>query len=417
MKNRSIQREDAARIAEKVRDFYDQHPYPPPVEDLDRYWRRWDNRQRRRADIHLFWPDELFREDRSVLVAGCGTSQAAKYALRWPKAQITGVDVSETSIKETGKLKLKYRLDNLDLQRLPIERVQEIGKSFDQVVCTGVLHHLPDPDAGLQSLREVLEPHGALHLMVYAPYGRAGIYLLQEYCLGLGIGSSADEIRDLATTLQALPGDHPIVPLLRNSPDFRSEAGIADALLHPQDRAYSVPELFDYVARSGLQFGRWLRQAPYLPHCGALTATPHQPLLADLPAREQYAALELFRGTMLRHNAVLYRDDHPGKPQPIRFDGDAWLEYVPLKLPETVCVEERLPPGAAGVLINRAHTYNDIYLPIDAREKKMFDAIDGQRTIGEITGSDERRETVRGFFQRLWWHDQVVFDASRCAKL
>ena len=404
-------------FANEVCAFYEAHPYPPPIEDLDRYRQFWDNPQRRRADAHLFWPGEPYREDRRILVAGCGTSQAAKYALRWPRAQVTGIDVSTKSIEETEKLKRKYRLDNLDLKRLPVERAKELGISFAQVVSTGVLHHLPDPNAGFLALREVLEPRGALHLMVYAPYGRAGVYLLQEYCRRLGIGSSDAEIRDLAASLKALPRDHPIAPLLSNSPDFRSEAGLADALLHPKDRAYSVPELFETIARCGLQFGRWLRQAPYLPHCGALQATPHTPLFAELPTYEQYAAVELFRGTMLRHSAVLYRDDHPGEPQPVRFDGDAWPEYVPIKLPETICVEERLPPGAAGVLINRAHTYNDIYLPINAQEKRMFDAIDGERPIGEIAAEEKQRETARAFFQCLWWYDQVVFDASLCAAL
>ena len=65
---------------------------------------------------------------------------------------------------------------------------------------------------------------------------------VQEYCRRLAIGWSEREIADLAATLKALPPDHPIVPLLRNSPDFASVAGLADALLHPQDRAYTVTE-------------------------------------------------------------------------------------------------------------------------------------------------------------------------------
>ena len=133
-----------------------------------------------RVDAHLFWPTEPYREDRSVLVAGCGTSQAAKYALRWPHAKVTGIDVSATSIQRTEKLKRKYRLDNLEVRQIAVERAGELGRRFDQVVSTGVLHHLPDPDAGLRSLRDVLEPGGAMHLMVYAPYGRAGVYMLQD---------------------------------------------------------------------------------------------------------------------------------------------------------------------------------------------------------------------------------------------
>ena len=81
--------------------------------------------------------------------------------------------------------------------------------------------------------------------MVYAPYGRAGVYMLQEYCRRLGIGWTEAEIRDLAASLKALPADHPIVPLLRTSPDFSNTAGLADALLHPRDRAYDVPQFIN----------------------------------------------------------------------------------------------------------------------------------------------------------------------------
>ena len=88
------------------------------------------------------------------------------------------------------------------------------------------------------------------------------------------------------------------------------------------------------------------------------------------------------------------------------------FDYVPVRVPDTLCVQERLPPGAAAVLINRAHTYTDIYLPIDAREKRLVDAIDGERSMGEIAG-DEHRDFCCTLFQRLWWHDQVVFDSSR----
>lgn len=403
-----------AGAGDEVREFYERHPYPPSVDDLERYRRRWDDPSRRRADFHLFWPAEPYREDRSVLVAGCGTSQAAKYALRWPRAEVTGIDVSATSVRRTEELKRKHRLENLQVHQLPVERATELGRRFDHIVCTGVLHHLSDPDAGLAALREVLEPSGALHLMVYAPYGRAGVYLLQEYCRRLGIGSSAPEIRDLAASLGALPPDHPLVPLLRSAPDFRQEAALADALLHPQDRPYSVPQLLDFVARAGLQFGRWVRQAPYLPRCGALAASPHRPLLTRLPVQEQYAAVELFRGTMVRHSAVVYRNDRPGRAQPIHFDGDAWLGYVPVRMPEAISVQERLPMGAAAVLINRGHTYTDLYLPIDAREKQLLDAIGGERTLGEIGRGCGNLDVVRGLFERLWWYDQVVFDGSRC---
>ena len=165
--------------AREVRDFYERYPYPPPVDSLDQYRHLWQDRARRRADHHLFFPTKPYTEEHSILIAGCGTSQAAKHALRWPGAHVVGIDFSATSVRCTEELKRKYELKNLEVRCLPLERVGELGASFDQIVCTGVLHHLPDPDAGLGALRDVLATDGAMHLMVYAPYGRTGIYMLQ----------------------------------------------------------------------------------------------------------------------------------------------------------------------------------------------------------------------------------------------
>ena len=410
----------ALDVAEQVQDFYDRYPYPPPVESLDQYRRAWQDQGKRRADYHLFWPDRSYQEDHSVLIAGCGTSQAAKHAVRWPAAQVTGIDLSVTSVRCTEELKRKYNLTNLQVYQLPIDRVTELRTTFDQIVCTGVLHHLADPDAGLAALRGVLKPDGAMHLMVYAPYGRTGIYMLQEFCRRVGIRATNEGIGDLISALRALPKGHPLETVLREAPDFQQAAALADALLHPQDRAYSVPQLFDFIQRAGLTFGRWVRQAPYSARCGVMARLPQALRMAELSPAEQFAAVELFRGTMVRHSVIVYRDDSPSPFRPVSFTGDAWLRYVPIRMSETICVQERLPSGAAAVLINQNHTYTDLLMTISATEKRMFDAIDGNRSIGDIQettlppSGGQRQLDAGTFFERLWWHDQVVFDASRC---
>jgi SAM-dependent methyltransferase len=405
----------AATIAQ-VGAFYDRHAYPPPKDDVDAYRRRWDD-ERRRADSHLLWPAQQYRDDRSILVAGCGTSQAAHYAVRWPNAKVVGIDVSSSALAFEDALKRAHELDNLELHELEIERVGRLGRSFSQVVCTGVLHHLPDPQAGLRALRDVLNPEGAMHLMVYAPYGRAGVYMLQDYCRRLGIGATENEIDDLAETMRELPPDHPLRPLLQTSPDFADRAGLADALLNPQDRAYSVPQLFDLLKDAGLEFGRWMRQAPYLSSCGALASTPHAQLLTKLAAEDQYAAVELFRGTMVRHSLIAHHASDRGSPSTVDFDGDAWLGYIPIRVTETMTVRERLPAGAAAVLINRNHMYRDLYLPINEVEDQLLSGIDGQRTIGEIGRDFPNRATVNSFFRKLWSWDQAIFDASNASKV
>jgi len=163
--------------------------------------------------------------------------------------------------------------------------------------------------------------------------------------------------------------------------------------------------------------GRWYWQAPYLPQCGSIAATPHAKRMADLPEREQYAGMELWRGTMTTHSVIVYRSHASREGKVLPLDDERWPGYVPLRLAHTMCVQERLPAGAAGVLLNRSHQFHDLILVIDAHEKRMFDAIDGRRSIAEIlehAGGDVPSD-AREFFEKLWSYDQVVFDASKAA--
>jgi hypothetical protein len=257
--------------------------------------------------------------------------------------------------------------------------------------------------------------------MVYAAYGRAGIYMMQQYCRLLQLNPSDTDLRDLGATLETLPADHPIVSVMRRTRDFRNPDALADALLHPLDRAYTVPELYAWLERCGMTFGRWFEQAPYLAQCGMVARTPHAARLAALPAPSQHAAVELLRGTMVKHNLIAYRDDRPGANAPITFAGDGWLDYVPIRLPWTVSVREGVPPGSVAVLINQAHTFTDLILAVDAGEDRLFGAIDGKRTIRKIVqavtnGGRNQERQARDFFERLWQYDHVVFDASRVTR-
>jgi hypothetical protein len=116
---------------------------------------------------------------------------------------------------------------------------------------------------------------------------------------------------------------------------------------------------------------------------------------------------------MIRHSVVArHRDLGDSAVNAVSFASDDCLDYVPIRVPDTICVRDRLPPGAAAVLINPAHTYTDLFLPVDALELLMFEAIDGTRCIGDIVGDEKGRQ----FFERLWHHDQIVVDATsaRC---
>ena len=400
-------------VLDPIGEFYTNHPYPPPLENLDRARDLWQDPNVHRAEYHLLWPHKEYRAELDVLVAGCGTWQAAKFALCHPAARVVAIDISPTSLEHTEALKQKYDLANLETRKLAVEDVGKLDQRFDFIVSTGVLHHLVDPDAGLRALRSALSADGVMYLMLYAPYGRTGVTMLQEYCRRLGVGTTPEEINDLTAVLKFLTQHHPLVLMMRGSREGLDGNALVDAVLNPRDRTYSVPQLFEFVERNDLKFARWYWQAPYLPQCGAMSDTPHASRLAALPERDQYAAMELWRGLMNNHDFVVRLGD-PSKDDTIHFDDEQYLRYVPVRRAWTMCLTDQLPPGAAGLLLNQTHMFNDLFLPIGEQEKRIYEAIDGSRNVSEIVEKVEgASDLARGFFEKLWWYDQVVFDLSR----
>lgn len=400
-------------VADPVVEFYTNHPYPPPLENLDRARDLWEDQNVHRAEYHLLWPHKEYRADFEVLIAGCGTWQAAKFALCHPAARVVGIDISQTSLEHTESLKRKYNLTNLETRQLPIESVGDLDQRFDLIVCTGVLHHLVDPDAGLRGLKSMLGPEGMMYLMLYAPYGRTGVYMMQDYCRRLGVGATQQEIDDLTLVLRRLPQYHPLLLMMRGAREGLDANALVDAVLNPRDRTYSVPQLFDFVESNDLKFARWYWQAPYLPQCGAISGTPHAAMLAALSERDQYTEMELWRGLITNHDFVVQGSDLKNDVK-VSFAGQDYLSYVPVRRAWTICVEEQLPPGAAGILFNRTHLFNDLFVQIGEEEKQMYEAIDGRRNIAEIVETVKYSSPLaRDFFEKLWWNDQVVFDLSR----
>jgi hypothetical protein len=55
------------------------------------------------------------------------------------------------------------------------------------------------------------------------------------------------------------------------------------------------------------------------------------------------------------------------------------------------------------------HRHTDLYLPIDAAEKKILNVINGRRSVADLV---RKNAQARDFIKRLWQYDQVVLDAS-----
>ena len=322
-------------LTDAVATQYEQWTYPPPYTDLESLPLNGpeSNFKDFRA-LHLaYWPAESYREDRDILVAGCGTMAAACYAYLYPKARVVGVDLSAASLAHEQLLKEKYGLANLTLHRLPLEQISFLGIAFDFIACHGVLHHLADPVAGLSALRDVLKIEGVAALMVYAKYGRLGVYMLQDFFRLLELQQDAAGVADVRQTLSLISPNHPLQQYLRAATDLYADAGLVDTFLHPRDQAYSVRDCLNLVRAANMVFQGWEEGMRYncdLPFASLPPESSLRQRMAALPEEQMWEAAELFRGNIPVHFFYACRADRDPRRYRIHFEGEDFLGYIPV---------------------------------------------------------------------------------------
>lgn len=113
--------------------------------------------------VQLLHSDTMYPAGSSVLEAGCGVgAQTVILATNSPKARITSVDISETSVAEAGKAVQVAGIGNVTLRRADIFDLPFAPASFDHVFLCFVLEHLAQPAEALKALKQVLKPGGTM---------------------------------------------------------------------------------------------------------------------------------------------------------------------------------------------------------------------------------------------------------------
>jgi SAM-dependent methyltransferase len=317
----------------------------------------------------MFWPDRDYNPGMDILVAGCGTNQAAVIAFTNPKARVVAIDVSKPSLDHHKYLKDKYAMNNLSLHHLPIEEVGSLGRDFDLIISTGVLHHLADPNKGMSALSACLRQEGVIALMLYASYGRIGVEMMQSVFRELGLQQNDRSVLMVKDALQVLPDNHPVRSYISIAPDLQFDAGLVDTFLHGRDRSYNVRDCIDLVTSSGLVFQELFLKAPYYPNSGSRSAFLSS--IAALPDQNQWTIMEKINFRNGCHFFTGCRPDRPTASYRIDFASEAALDYVP---------SFRYRVNLNGNTLFR----QDLKIPLDPVQLALLKRIDGQHTIREI---------------------------------
>lgn len=113
--------------------------------------------------VDLLHSDTIYPEGCSVLEAGCGVgAQTVTLASNSPNANITSIDISESSVEEAKKKIEERGITNVHFQQGDIFDLSFEKESFDHIFVCFVLEHLPNPSEALKILGELLKPGGTI---------------------------------------------------------------------------------------------------------------------------------------------------------------------------------------------------------------------------------------------------------------
>jgi SAM-dependent methyltransferase len=383
-------------VDQVVEEQYQDYPYPLRNPEDERHRLRATTLGNLQRVSGLLWGGRRDLNTLRLLDAGCGTGDSAIYmAAQAPGATVVALDRSPASLDVARRRAEVRGLGNVEFVEASLLDLPRLGLGpFDHIVCSGVLHHLPEPETGLQALMAVLAPDGGLGLMLYGLYGRLAIYPMQDLLRRLGGDLPLAERASLAQ--QVVESLWPLhffkaLGLHRSSDDLTrgGAAGVIDLLLHARDRAYTVDQVHDLLAGAGARLLSFSRPLLYHPDGYPMTDMMRRQM-TTLDERGRQGVCELLNGRLAKHEFFATGAGFvPDVPLPgAAPDAVRPLVYEPLVRDHL----SRLPITSQG--FEHSTEGCTISLTLSLVDAALLRAVDGARTL-EGVFREARRFLVR----------------------
>jgi SAM-dependent methyltransferase len=236
-------------VSRAVRQQYEESPYPrwvhagPPGQPIILNDRR---------------PDQPF----DALVAGCGTGlSTVEFARQTPHARVLAIDLSLASLCYAQRMARSYGLTNVEFGQADIAKLAVIGRDFDYVDASGVLHHLADPWEGWRILLSLLRPGGVMLVGLYSELARQSIVAARSLIADRGYRPIPEDIRRCREDVIAAE-DGSLLKSVIHWNDFFAMSECRDLLFHVQEHHVTLREIKLFLAATGMQFGGFVLDAP-----------------------------------------------------------------------------------------------------------------------------------------------------------
>ncbi len=255
-------------VSRLVRQQYEESPYPrwvkagPPGQPAILFERR---------------PEQVA----DVLIAGCGTGLSTiEFARQAQGVRVLALDLSLASLSYAKRMAQNFAVANIEFAHADITRLGAIGRSFDFIDVSGVLHHLADPWQGWRVLLSLLRPGGTMQVGLYSDLARRNIVAARALIAERGYRPIPQDIRRCREDIVASAD-----PLLRSVTkwgDFFATNECRDLLFHVQEHRITLPEIKSFLAANAVTFAGFVPEPAMLRRFAA--RFPDRAALTDLDA-------------------------------------------------------------------------------------------------------------------------------------
>jgi SAM-dependent methyltransferase/tetratricopeptide (TPR) repeat protein len=238
------------KTSQLVRQQYEENPYP-----------RWvdvsTGIEAVTLDQHLrdLFPTAAFTplgktDSVEMLVAGCGTGRHCTWiAQRFQSVHLLAVDLSLSSICFAKRKTPAAFADRITYGQADILKLPAIGRTFDVIDASGVLHHMADPFGGWRIVLTLLRPGGFMHVCLYSELGRQDVVATRAWIAERGLEPSPPKIRRCRQDLLETP-----LRSITRFNDYFSMSECRDLLFHVRESRTTIPAIKAFLTENKLKF-------------------------------------------------------------------------------------------------------------------------------------------------------------------
>jgi len=275
------------RVSRLVQEQYEENPYPRWVETMEAWGEPAPIGEYLRRLFPLAPVAALGKSGAiDILIAGAGTGrQAIEIARQFPEARVLAVDLSRAALSYAKRKSDELRVKNIEYGQADIVEIGTLGRRFEVIYASGVLHHLADPFAGWRGLVEILVPNGFMNVGLYSERAREDIVAAQRFVAEKGYKPTAEDIRRCREEFERLPTESALRNVMLLA-DFYSMSDLRDLLFHVQEHRLSLPQIARFLADNDLRFLGFDQAAHILQ--GYRQQFPDDPAMTDLARWDRF---------------------------------------------------------------------------------------------------------------------------------